>query len=96
MSRERRGGPSKSPSRQDEVAAAVPARLPHRALDRVVAKTHRVQGKALRLRLLMLVECTCGATHEHRAQIDFTSGKRTAPCGRRYVLHAALTLAGAA
>ena len=41
-----------------------------------------------RFRLELLVWCTCGNRHVHRAPLDFVAGVRRGPCGARYVVHA--------
>jgi hypothetical protein len=51
------------------------------------------------LRALLLVDCPlpgCGHVHQHRAPVDFTSGRRKAGCGGAYVVHAGAVESGCA
>jgi len=51
------------------------------------------------LRALLLVDCPlpgCGHVHQHRAPVDFTSGRRKAGCGGAYLVHAGAVEAGCA
>ena len=49
-----------------------------------------------RFRLELLVWCTCGNRHAHRAPLNFTAGLRRGPCGARYIVHAGVVAAVAA
>ncbi len=56
----------------------------------VHAETHEVTGRTGPRLVLLAPRChRCGRTHVHTARVSFTSGIRTAPCGARYVVHAA-------
>jgi len=51
------------------------------------------------LRALLLVDCPrpgCGHVHQHRALVEFTSGRRRAGCGRSYLVRVGAVEAGCA
>lgn len=35
---------------------------------------------------LLIVLCQCGQHHAHRVALDFTEGKRVAPCRAKYIV----------
>ncbi len=63
----------------------------------VFAKTYIITGHTRSRLALVVLECPrCREAHEHRAALEFVSGKRTAPCGVRYVVHVGGVGAGGA
>ena len=69
------------------------------ALPAALATVYVVHTTRGGLRALLLVDCPlpgCGHVHQHRAPVDFTSGRRKAGCGGSYVVHAGAVEAGCA
>lgn len=101
---ERQGGPQQtdrptsvadSPSPQHRKGTTA-FREPLAAALATVYLVHTTRGG---LRALLLVDCPlpgCGHVHQHRAAVDFTSGRRKAGCGGAYVVHAGAVEAGCA
>jgi len=99
----RQGGPLTA----DRPNVAVTAKLQQskrttafrRPLPAALATVYVVHTTRGGLRALLLVDCPlpgCGHVHQHRAPVDFTSGRRKAGCGGAYVVHAGAVEAGCA
>ncbi len=100
----RQGGPQQTDrpnvaaaaKRQHHKGTTAVTRQPLPAALATVYMVHTSRGG---LRALLLVECPlpgCGHVHQHRATVDFTSGRRKAGCGRSYIVHAGAVEAGVA
>jgi len=100
----RRGGPldtdrptnvASSPTPQHRKRTTL-IRQPLPAARATVYVVHTTRGG---LRALLLDDCPlpgCGHVHQHRAPVDFTSGRRKAGCGGSYVVHTGAVEAGCA
>jgi len=98
----RRGGPhhtdrpNAAAAKLQQVDLTTAVRRPLPAALATVYMVHTSRGG---LRALLLVDCPlpgCGHVHQHRATVDFTSGRRRAGCGRSYIVHAGAVEAGVA
>ena len=70
-----------------------------RPLPAALATVYLVHTTRGGLRALLLVDCPmtgCGHVHQHRAAVDFASGRRKAGCGGAYLVHAGAIEAGCA
>jgi len=90
------GGGQSSSNAQNHGQRTAAFRQPLPAALATVYLVHTTRGG---LRALLLVDCPlpgCGHVHQHRAAVDFTSGRRKAGCGGSYVVQAGAVEAGCA
>jgi len=100
----RQGGPMVTDRPNNVASSPTPQHrkgtTPHRQpLTAALATVYLVHTTRGGLRALLLVDCPlpdCGHVQQHRAPVDFTSGRRKAGCGGSYVVHAGAVEAGCA
>lgn len=100
----RRGAPGQEPLGHTASAATklqVPAQgtADTRQKPTLVGAEVRVVVGRLRERLELFVRCPkpgCRGLHQHRADVSFMEGVRTAPCGQRYTVVAGIVRAAVA
>ncbi len=96
------GETTRRTNKRDAAVISLPATTVRTAANtgriwQVYTKGFVIRGRTRSRLALVVLECPrCREAHEHRAALEFVSGKRTAPCGVRYVVHVGGVGAGGA